>query len=207
MLLAIAGCFAVAGCGVTRYQVAGEIPAPMVSPLPLSVALRLPKAFADYVQKEELDANKVEIALGAAQSVAFRRVATAMFQHALVLGDESAGDAAQMAAGNVSALIELSVDSYVYLQPASGGSEYYSATIAYKLDVRTPDGKVLGSWIYEGYGSVPARGAGQKEGIIRSTALAIRDACANIAVHLPQQEIVQNLISPAPSATNGTPAT
>jgi hypothetical protein len=204
---ALAGGAALSGCGASRFTVVANIPAPMVSAMPLSVALRLPKAFTEYVQKDELNQSKLTIELGAAQASAFRKVTAAMFQRTLMLGDAAPDDAAQMAAQDVRALIEYKVDSYIYLQPTSGGSEFYSATIGYQLDLRTPDGQVLGSWIYEGYGSVPARGNNLKEGITRATALAIRDAGANIAVHLPQQEIIQNLLTPTTATTTTTTTT
>jgi hypothetical protein len=207
VLFGITGCAALAACGAARYRVSEDLPAPLVSALPLNVAVRLPKAFSEYVQKDELGGSKIEIELGAAQVSAIRRVTGAMFQHTLMLSDESADDAERMAAQGISALIEVSVDSYVYLLPTSGSSDFYSASIGYKLELRTPDSKVLGSWIYEGYGSVPESGVGQKEGILRASALAIRDACANIAVHLPQQEIMQSLVTPSPPATTGIPAT
>jgi hypothetical protein len=203
---ALASWAALTGCGPARLTVVANIPTPVVSAMPLSVALRLPKTFAEYVQKDELGQSKLEIELGAAQTNAFKTVTAAMFQRTLMLSDAAAGDAALMAAQNVQALIEYKLDSYIYLQPTSGGSEFYSATVGYQLELRTPDGQTLGSWIYEGYGSVPARGANQKEGITRATALAIRDACANIAVHLPQQEIVQNLLAPT-TATNAGKST
>jgi hypothetical protein len=206
--LALAASVALFGCGPSRFMVVADIPGPVVSAMPLSVALRLPKTFAEYVQKDELNQSKLEIQLGTAQASAFSKVTAAMFQHTLMLGDAATEDAAQMAAQDVRALLEFKVDSYIYLQPTSGGSEFYSATIGYQLDLRAPDGTVLGSWIYEGYGSVPARGNNLKEGITRATALAIRDACANIAVHLPQQEIIQNLLTPTTTTTHaGTPTT
>lgn len=206
VLLAACGGLGQLGCGAAQYQVGGEIPTPVVVPLPLSIAVRLPKAFTEYVQKDELNQSKIVIQIGTAQAGAMRRITSSMFQHTLLLGDEAPADTEQMTAQNVAALLEVGVDSYVYLQPTNGGSEFYSATIGYKLDLRSPDGKALGSWIYEGYGSVPERGSNMKDGITRATALAIRDACANIAVHLPQQEIIQKLLAPpTPSATNGTP--
>lgn len=206
VLLTACGGLAQFGCGAAQYLVGGEIPTPLVTPLPLNIAVRLPKAFTEYVQKDELNQSKIVIQIGKAQAGAMRRITSSMFQHTLPFGDESPADAAQMTAQNISALLEVGVDSYVYLQPTNGGSEFYSATIGYKLDLRSPDGKALGSWIYEGYGSVPERGSNMKDGITRATALAIRDACANIAVHLPQQEIVLHLLAPpTPSATNGTP--
>ena len=195
-LLALAGSAVLSGCGPARLLVKGNIPAPVVTAMPLAVAVRLPKSFTDYVQKDELNQSKLEIEIGVAQGGAFQRITKAMFQRTLLLGDAAANDAAQMAAQGVQALIEVSVDSFIYLQPANGGSEFYSATIGYKLDLHAPDGALLGSWIYEGYGSVPARGNSFKEGITGATALAIRDACANIAVHLPQQEIIQALLTP-----------
>jgi hypothetical protein len=58
---------------------------------------------------------------------------------------------------------------------------------------------VIGSWIYEGYGSAPSRGLGSAEGVELVTGLAVRDACANLAAHLPEQELVRNLLTPAAS--------
>ncbi len=141
---------------------------------------------------------------GAGQAEAIRRVTSAMFEHTVVLGDQAPGDAAAIAAHKLDAILETTLDSYVYLLPSPGGAEYYSATIGYKVNLLSVDGRVLGSWIYEGYGSAPSRGLGSAKGVELVTGLAIRDACANLAVHLPDQELVRDLLTPAASAAGST---
>ena len=185
------------GCGPTRLTVPTDVPSLLVVPIPATVGLRMPKSFTEYVQKEKVLESPWEINLGPAQAEAMRRVMSALFEHVVVLG-EGATDAAGQ---HLDGIIETTLDSYVYLLPTSGSSEFYSATIGFKVDLESPNGTLLGSWVYEGYGSAPERGLGTTEGVKRVSALAIRDACANLAVHLPEQELLRNLLAPPqPSA-------
>jgi hypothetical protein len=197
-LWACAAALALCGCGPTRLTVKPQIPALLMTPMPLSMGVRIPKSFAEYVQKESGEERKWEITLGAGQSEAIRQVTSAMFEHTFVLSDQAPGDAAAIAAHQLDAILETTLDSYVYLLPTSGGADYYSATIGYKVSLLAVDGTVLGSWIYEGYGSAPSRNLGSAKGVELVTGLAIRDACANLAVHLRDQELVKNLLTPAP---------
>ena len=199
-LLACAGAAPLAGCGPTRLNVKADIPPLLMVPLPLAMGVRIPKTFAVYVQKETGQDRQWEINLGVAQADAIRRVTAAMFEHTLVLGDQVSGDARLIAEYKLNAILETTLDSYVYLLPSSGGADFFSATIGYKVNLESVDGNVLGSWIYEGYGSAPSRGLGDAEGVKLVTGLAIRDACANLAVHLSDQELIRNLL-PAPVST------
>ncbi len=195
-----------AGCGPQRLVLNGSVPEPVVSSLPMAMGLRLPVSFTGYVQKEKLNGTNLEIDLGAAQTNAFKRVLPALFARTVMLADRSEGDREKLTAQGAEYVIETAVDSYIYLLPGKEGSDYYSARIGYKLDLLSLDGKVVGSWIFEGYGSVPSRRTSVKQGVAEATQLAIRDACANIAVHLPQQELVRKLLAPAdatPTATGG----
>ena len=202
LLLAGAGVAALCGCGPTRLTVHADIPPLLVQPMPLTMGVRIPKAFAEYVQKEKFADSQWEIELGAAQAGAISRVTQAMFQHTVMLGDEAPGQAGASAAG-LNGIIEAALDSYVYLLPSSapGASAFYSATIGFKVNLESADGTVLGSWVYEGYGSAPERGLSSTEGVALVSGLAIRDACANLAVHLPEQELMRNLLTPTPMPT------
>jgi hypothetical protein len=206
VLWACAAAVAVSGCGPTRLTVKPEIPPLLIKPMPLAMGVRIPKSFAEYVQKETGETRRWEIKLGAGQADAIRRVTAAMFEHTLALGDQAPGDAAAIAAHKLNAILETTLDSYVYLLPTSGGADYYSATIGYKVNLLSVDGTVLGSWIYEGYGSAPSRGLGDSAGVKLVTGLAIRDACANLAVHLPDQELVRNLLAPPATTPTATVA-
>ncbi len=205
VLWACAGVIAMSGCGPTRLNVKPDIPPLLMTPMPLAMGVRIPKSFAEYVQKENAQERQWEIRLGPGQADAIRRVTGAMFEHTLMLSDQAPGDEAAIAANKLNGILETTLDSYVYLLPTPGGSEYYSATIGYKVNLLAVDGRVLGSWIYEGYGSAPARGLGSAKGVEMVTGLAIRDACANLAVHLPDQELVRDLLNP-PAPTPATPS-
>jgi len=76
------------GCGPTRLTVKPQIPSLLITPLPLTMGVRIPKSFAEYVQKEHAHDREWEIHLGAGQADAIRRVTGALFEHTLVLGDQ-----------------------------------------------------------------------------------------------------------------------
>ena len=206
-LLAGAGVVVLCGCGPTRLTVHADIPPLLVQPMSLTMGVRIPKSFAEYVQKEKFGDGQWEIALGAAQAGAISRVMQAMFRHTVMLGDQAPGQGGASAA-ELNGIIETTLDSYVYLMPSSapGASAFYSATIGFKVDLQSTDGTVLGSWVYEGYGSAPERGLSAAEGVELVSGLAIRDACANLAVHLPEQELLRNLLTPTVTPTP-TPTT
>ena len=206
----LAAALLLTGCGPTRLNVKASIPPLLMTPMPLSMGVRIPKSFAEYVQKEKSQEREWVITLGPGQADAIRSVTAAMFEHTVMLGDQAPGDAEAIATHKLNAILETTLDSYVYLLPSPGGaSEFYSATIGYKVNLHAVDGTLLGSWVYEGYGSTPARGISDSKGVALVTGLAIRDACANIAAHLPDQELVRNLLSPpvaAPTAPSEPPA-
>ncbi len=185
------------GCGPTRLTVQADVPPLLVVPMPLTMGVRIPKSFSEYVQKEKVQEGQWEIKLGGAQAEAVRRVMTALFEHTVMLGDEAPGAAG---AKGLNGVVETTLDSYVYLLPSPGSSEFYSATIGFKVNLHATDGTLLGSWVYEGYGSAPERGLSASEGVALVSGLAIRDACANLAVHLPEQELMRNLLAPPPQA-------
>jgi hypothetical protein len=195
------------GCGPTRLTVPTDVPSLLVVPMPLTMGLRMPKSFTEYAQKEQLQQAQWEIKLGPGQSEAMRRVMTALFEHVVVLEEGKGAPPGQ----HLDGIIEPALDSYVYLLPSSaaGAAEFYSATIGFKVNLEAPDGTLLGSWVYEGYGSAPDIHLTNAKGVTLVSALAIRDACANLAVHLPEQELVRNLLTPAaspPTATKETPS-
>jgi hypothetical protein len=197
------------GCAPKRLTVPTDVPSLLVVPMPATIGLRMPKSFTEYVQKENVQNAQWQIELGSAQAEAMRRVMGSLFEHVVVLGEAAPGGAAGQ---HLDGIIETTLDSYVYLlpSPASGASEFYSATIGFKVNLEAPDGTLLGSWVYEGYGSVPERGLTNFAGVKLASALAIRDACANLAVHLPEQELLRNLLAPpakpAPAAAPPEPA-
>ncbi len=184
-----------AGCASPGLTVVAHIPPPLVQRLPLKMGLRVTDEFTRQMQKEPVGNEEWRIELGTAQSEAFKRVAGAMFRESVTLGDNdaAAGAGADGAPQPLDAILKASLDSFSTLVP-SAGSSYYSATIGYRFDLQDGDGNELGSWIYEGYGSVPSRSGGHKTGVSQAAGLAIRDAFANMAVHLPEQEIVRKLL-------------
>ena len=123
-LWACAAALTLSGCGPTRLTVKPQIPPLLMTPMPLAMGVRIPKSFAEYVQKDHGQDREWQISLGAGQADAIRHVTAALFEHTLVLGDQSAGDAAAIAEHKLNAILETTLDSYVYLLPAPAGADY-----------------------------------------------------------------------------------
>ncbi len=139
-----------------------------MTPMPLAMGVRIPKSFSEYVQKEKTQEREWDINLGPGQADAIQTVTAAMFEHTLVLGDQAPGDARAIASHKLNAILETTRGQLRVSAASPGGADYYSATIGYKVNLHAVDGKMLGSWIYEGYGSAPSRGLGNAEGVERA---------------------------------------
>jgi len=75
------------GCGPTRLDVRPTIPPLLMQPMPLSMGVRIPKSFSEYVQKEKTQEREWVITLGPGQADAVRTVTAAMFAHTVPFGD------------------------------------------------------------------------------------------------------------------------
>jgi hypothetical protein len=185
---------ALAGCGSVSLVASTNIPTPLVSKVPVTVALHVPKEFAAYIHKEERWSTDWNIDLGKAQAEGITRLMTAMFDHVVVVESVNAG--AQVG-GDVKAILEPSVEEYAFVTPRDAGSPFFAVSIKYRVNVYSPDGRLADSWGFTGYGTSPSQGLSSSTPLATATALALRDAGAKLAVEFRDQAIVRGLLPDA----------
>jgi hypothetical protein len=188
------------GCGGVKIAATTNIPTPLVSKIPVAVALYMPKEFADYVHKEERWSTKWNVELGHAQTEALTRLLNAMFERVVTVDSVNAG--AQLG-GGIRAILEPSVEEYAFVTPRDAGSPFYAVSIKYRMNVYAPDGRLADSWGFTGYGTAPAAGISSASPLTDATALAMRDAGAKLAVEFRDQAVVRGLLPDEPPASGG----
>lgn len=189
--VAAAGLLLASGCGPVKLVATSNIPTPLVVKIPVSVALFIPKDFAEFVYKEERSGTDWNISLGKAQSDGLTRLLTAMFDRVVMVDSVNAGS---QAGSDVRAILEPSVEEYAFVTPRDAGSPFFAVSIKYRVNVYTPDGRLADSWGFTGYGTAPSQGISSSAPLTQATALALRDAGAKLAVEFREQAIVRGLI-------------
>lgn len=190
------GCLVLlAGCGAVSLVAKTNIPTPLVTKVPVAVALYIPKDFAQYRHQEERWSTDWNIDLGKAQTDGITRLMTAMFERVVLVESVNAG--AQLG-GDVRAILEPSVEEYAFVTPRDAGSPFYAVSIKYRVNVYSADGRLADSWGFTGYGTSPSQGLSSSTPLAAATALAMRDAGAKLAVEFREQAIVRGLLPDAP---------
>ena len=197
-ILAFAAFLSLAGCGAVKLVARTNIPTPLVSRMPVAVALYMPKEFTGYVHKEERWSTDWNIDLGKAQTDGLTRLFNAMFERVVPVDSVNAG--AQLG-GDIRAILEPSVEEYAFVTPRDAGSPFYAVSIKYRVNVYAPDGRLADSWGFTGYGTWPSEGLSNSVPLTEATALAMRDAGAKLAVEFRDQAVVRGLMPDAPPAT------
>jgi hypothetical protein len=203
-----------AGCGPVKLVATTNIPPPLVVKIPVSVALFVPREFADYAHDEERAGTDWHIEIGKAQTDGLSRLLNAMFARVVRIDNLNAGASA---GPDIRAILEPSVEEYAFVTPRDAGSPFFAVSIKYRINVYTPDGRLADSWGFTGYGTAPSQGITSDAPLTKATALAMRDAGAKLATEFREQAIVRGLIEetavpdtpvlPADAASGSAPAT
>lgn len=180
LILLILLAFGLAACGptVVTMKPLSEFPAPLVEPLPVTVGVHYPPAFADYSHKEKRPGPAGEewtIALGAPQVQVFRTVFGASFRDVVELGTQKAGDS------HVSAVIVPSVTDFQFALPDDTKGKVFEIWIKYDIGIHDAAGAEIGHWIFTAYGKTPtAFLTTDADAIHAATVVALRDAGASM---------------------------
>lgn len=192
VILAAFAC-AITGCQPVRFEATTNIPRPLLTPIPVTIGLYLPEEFRNYVHKEERWSVEWQVDLGKAQTAGIERLVNAMFERVVVL-DSIMGAVADP---EIRAVIEPQLEQYSFVTPRDAGAQFYAVSLKYRVGLYAPDGKLVESWPFTGYGSVEASGFGGEDPLRRATSLAMRDAGAKLAVEFRQQAMVRGLLPEA----------
>jgi hypothetical protein len=189
---------ATTGCRPVRFEATTNIPRPLITPIPVTVGLYVPEEFRDFVHKEERWGVKWEVNLGKAQTDGLTRLVGAMFERVVPL-DSIMGAVVDP---QIRAVIEPELEAFSFVTPRDAGAPFYAVSLKYRIGLYAPDGKLVESWPFTGYGSVENSGFGGEDPLKRATSMAMRDAGAKLAVEFRQQAMVRGLL---PEAALGEP--
>ena len=186
--VALAAVF-VAGCGSNVTLDPVTIPAPLIEPMPLSIAIRIPAEFEPFVHEDEvLGREKWRIDLGRSNAALFSQLFEFMFDEVTVLGPDD--DASVL---SIDALIEPSIDAFEFSVPRQSKTEAYAVWIRYRLKIYDSAGDLYANWPLSAYGKSEEFGLTGDEPLKRAAILAMRDAAALTIMNLDKSTAISAL--------------
>ena len=178
-----------AACGSNVTLDPVTIPAPLIDPMPLSVAIRIPAEFEHYVHEDEvLGREKWRIDLGRSNAALFSQLVDFMFDEVTGLGPND--DAGTL---SIDALIEPSIDAFEYSVPSQSKTESYAVWIRYRLKIYDSAGDMYANWPISAYGKSEQFGLTGDEPLKRAAILAMRDAAALMIMNLDKSTSISAL--------------
>ena len=180
-----------------------SIPAPLIDPMRLSVAVRIPAEFEHYVHEDEvLGREKWRIDLGRSNAALFSQLFEFMFDEVTVLGPDD--DASTL---SIDALIEPSIDAFEFSVPSQSKTESYAVWIRYRLKIYDSAGDMYANWPLSAYGKSEQFGLSGDEPLKRAAILAMRDAAALMIMNLDKSTAISALKDrPATMVASSKPA-
>ncbi len=199
-----------AGCGANVTLDPVTIPAPLIDPMPLSVAIRIPAEFEHYVHEDEvLGREKWRIDLGRSNAALFSQLFKFMFDEVTVIGPDD-----DVSSLSIDALVEPSIDAFEFSVPSQSKTESYAVWIRYRLKIYDSAGDMYANWPLSAYGKSEQFGLTGDEPLKRAAILAMRDAAALMIMNLDKATAISVLkdrpatavSSAAPPAASAEPA-
>ena len=192
-----------AGCGSNVTLDPVTIPEPLIDPMPLSVAIRIPAEFEHFVHEDEvLGREKWRIDLGRSNAALFSQLFEFMFDDVRVLGPDD--DASAL---SIDALIEPSIDAFEFSVPSQSKTESYAVWIRYRLKIYDSAGDIYANWPLSAYGKSEQFGLTGDEPLKRAAILAMRDAAALMIMNLDKSTAISALKDrPATTVASAKPA-
>jgi hypothetical protein len=176
------------------------IPTPLITKMPLSIAVRIPDEFEHFVHKDEvLGRQNWTIDLGRSNAALFTQLFGFMFDEVTILGpgDDATGL-------EIDALIEPSIDAFEFSVPSQSKTETYAVWIRYRLRIYDSSGDQYANWPLSAYGKSEEFGLTGEEPLKRAAVLAMRDAAALVIMQLDKTTSIMALKDRPPST--GLPA-
>lgn len=162
------------GCGANVTLSTPTIPEPLLEQIPMSVGLRMPPNFEQFIHEEKVYGREQwSINLGRSNAALFEQLLAYMFAEVTVLGPD---DDPQLMP--LDALIEVSIDAFEFSTPEQSNTEAFAVWIRYRLKVYDKEGEMTSNWPVSAYGKSQTTTMGGSEALQRAAILAMRDAAA-----------------------------
>ena len=193
VFIAISLGFVVAGCGTTVKLDPPTIPAPNINRIPVTVAVRLPENFENFVHMENvLGREEWTIDLGSSNAVFFKQLLGYMFDEVILLqpGDDVTGM-------TYDALIEPSIDAFEFSVPHQTKTDAFAVWIRYRIKVYDRHGTMVANQPISAYGKSLTTTMGGSGALQRAAILAMRDAAALMIMKFDGQTLFTALADPS----------
>ena len=188
-----------AGCASNVKMAPPTIPVPLVNKIPISVGLRMPANFSEFVHEESVFGREEwSIDLGQSNAALFRQLFEHMFDSVTEVSAED-----NPALMGLDALIEPSIDAFEFSTPTQSKTESFAVWIRYRLKVYDREGALISNWPVSAYGKSQTTTMNKDEALERAAILAMRDAAALMIMKFDKVTRISELADEPPV---GTPA-
>ncbi len=169
-------------CSGATVQLKGDIPTPLVEPLPLHMGFYFEPALVEYVYEERI-ANQGDwrVEVGAMQSLLFLQMGSAMFTEAVEV------PAVTALAASVDGVLAPSIVDFQIAIPPQTRTDFYEVWIKYRMRLYNNQGELIAEWPLTAYGKSNQEDFGMFEStrepaMQQATLHALRDAGAFLAL-------------------------
>jgi len=190
------------GCAAVAVRPEGDLPKPLVVPVPAKVGVVVTNEAGNYVHKESRASVNYEAQLGPSHRHLIEEIFKAEFAEAKMFDTV---DAARLEPG-IMAIFEPRIEQFSFANSKETGGVYCAVTIRYQIFIYAPNGELIDTLTLTGYGSGPAPkiGNGEEELGIASYA-AMRDAAAKFLTQFPNLEVAKPLLASQPLTPKAKP--
>jgi hypothetical protein len=197
-----AALFALGGCAAVAVRPEGDLPKPLIVPVPAKVGVVVTSESGNYVHKESRASVDYEAQLGPSHKHIVEEIFKAEFTDAKMFDSV---DAARLEPG-LMAIFEPRIEQFSFANSRETGGIYTAVTIRYQISIYAPNGELVDTLTLTGYGSGPAPkiGNGEEELAIAAYA-AMRDAAAKFLTQFPTLDVAKPLLASQPLAPKATP--
>ena len=186
-----------AGCASNVKMAPPTIPVPLVDKIPITVGLRMPANFDDFVHEESVFGREEwSIELGGSNAALFTQLFEHMFESVTLVGEDDDPGLMQL-----DALIEPSIDAFEFSTPTQSKTEAFAVWIRYRLKVYDREGALISNWPVSAYGKSQTTTMNKDEALKRAAVLAMRDAAALMIMKFDKVTRISELADEAPVAT------
>jgi hypothetical protein len=162
-----------------------DFPKAIIQKTAVKVGVVVTQEMRDYKHTESRGGVGWDIALGAGHLKLARDLFGAAFEQATIFAKL---DEAKLAK-DIAVIFEPIIEQYSFATARDTGSDYYAATILYRINIYNSAGERVDSFTLTGYGNSRAGGMSGTAPLDLATRGAMRDAAAKFMVQFPEQEV------------------